>query len=310
MIPFNYHHLYYFYVIAHEGSIAKATKVLHLAQPTLSAQLKQFERFLKTDLFIRENKRLILTDEGRQVLSYAKTIFDIGQEMRSRVVDLTPEGRIRIHIGITNFVPKTVVDVLLDYLLKIEPSVYIHLKKDSMDSLISQLNDHHLDFILTDTPFETTLPGSIDNKFIGKIPIAFCAHPKLAKKIKKFPQDLNNQPMLLPAAPRQVSYALKEYFYENNINPRYVGEIEDLETVRRLALRGYGIAPINILTIQGAPSQQKLCILNTHAQCRIYESIYIITKKRKMPHRLVTAVLHSFLLEDYLILPKRRSSHL
>ena len=41
MIPLNYHHLYYFFVIAKEGSIAKACEKLFLAQPTLSTQLKQ-----------------------------------------------------------------------------------------------------------------------------------------------------------------------------------------------------------------------------------------------------------------------------
>jgi LysR family transcriptional activator of nhaA len=58
MIPFNYHHLYYFYTIAKLGSISKACEKLRLCQPTLSAQLKQFENYLKFKLFERENKKL------------------------------------------------------------------------------------------------------------------------------------------------------------------------------------------------------------------------------------------------------------
>ena len=99
MIPFNYHHLYYFYVIAQEGSIVKATKQLNLAQPTLSAQLKQFENFLNVQLFIRENRRLVLTEEGHRVLSYARMIFDIGQELKDRMVDLSHKDRIHLNIG-------------------------------------------------------------------------------------------------------------------------------------------------------------------------------------------------------------------
>lgn len=300
MIPFNYHHLYYFYVIAQEGSIAKATQVLNLSQPTLSTQLKQFERFLKTQLFVRENKKLLLTDEGRQVLSYAKTIFDIGQELKDRMVDLSPKGRLKVQIGITNYVPKTIVDVLLDYLIKIEPTVYIQLEKDNMKKLIQDLDDHQLDMVLTDTPFESHLGADIQNKFLGKIPIVFCAHPDLAKKIKRFPQDLTGQPMILPAAPRQMFYELKEFFYKHNVKPEFVGEIQDLETVRRLALRGHGIAPINILTIQGAPSNQKLTILNKASQCSVNENIYLITKKRKMPHPLTEKIIKSFHINDYI----------
>lgn len=301
MIPFNYHHLYYFYVIATKGSIAKATETLHLAQPTLSAQLKQFERFLKVPLFIRENKKLVLTEEGRQVLAYAKTIFDIGQELRNRMVDLSHrEGRLNIQIGITTHVPKTIIDILLDYIIQKEPKVFITLEKDSMKKLVQDLDSHLLDFILTDTPFETTLTDMFQSKFIGKIPIVFCAHPNLAKQIKKFPQDLDNKPMLLPTSPSFINQDIKEFFYEHHINPEIIGEIQDLETVRRLALRGHAIAPLNILTIKGAPAKQQLTILNKPQETTLSEKVYLITKKRKMTNPLINTIVKSFNLEDYL----------
>ncbi|MCA9400055.1 MAG: LysR family transcriptional regulator, partial [Candidatus Omnitrophica bacterium] len=261
MIPFNYHHLYYFYVIAQEGSISRATEILNLAQPTLSAQLKQFEDFLNVKLFIREGRKLTLTEEGRKVLSYAKMIFDIGQELKDRMVDLSHKGRPHIHIGIGHFVPKTIVDLLLHFILEHEPNTYIHVEKDNMDKLIQDLNDHILDLVLTDTPFETTMSGDIKNKFIGKIPIVFCAHPTIARHIKQFPKDITGQPMIFPAAPRQIAYTLKEFLYEHQLEPKIVGEIQDIETVRRLALRGYGIAALNLLTVKEAPAKENLTIL-------------------------------------------------
>ena len=95
MIPLNYHHLYYFYVIAKEGSVSKAAKTLRLAQPTLSAQLKQFESFLDKKLFERENRKLKLTEDGHRILGYAKSIFDLGQELMDHVGDLSQKGRDR-----------------------------------------------------------------------------------------------------------------------------------------------------------------------------------------------------------------------
>lgn len=294
MIPFNYHHLYYFYVIAQEGSISKATRQLNLAQPTLSAQLKQFEDFLGIKLFIREKRKLILTEEGHKVLSYAKMIFDIGQELKDRLVDLSHEGRPHIHIGISSYVPKTLVDLLLNFILESDSDTYIHLQKDNMSKLIQDLDDHLIDIILTDTPFETNLANTIQNKFVGKIPIVFCAHPDLAKQIKKFPQDLNDQPMILPAAPRQIAHELKEYLYEHQIEPRIVAEIQDVEIVRRLALRGHGIAALNEVTIREAPAKQKLTILNEPSRDPIYEKVYIITKKKKQTLPVVDNILENF----------------
>lgn len=300
MIPFNYHHLYYFYVIAQQGSIAKATQQLNLSQPTLSTQLKQFENFLNIKLFIRENRRLVLTEEGRRVLSYARMIFDIGQELKDGMVDLSQKDRIHLNIGITNFIPKTVVEMLLDYILKINPNTYIKLEKDKMPKLVQDLDDHLLDLVLTDAPFETSIGANFNNKLAGKIPIVFCAHQSLAKKVKKFPDDINNMPLILPAAPRQIFYTLKEYLYEHHIEPRIVGEIQDIEVVRRLALRKYGIAVLNLLTIHEAPARQKLVILNKKKDYQIYEKVYLITKNRKIPHPLIENILEGFKMEKFI----------
>ena len=111
MIPFNYHHLYYFYTIAKTGSITKACDTLRLAQPTLSAQLKQFENYLKVKLFEREKKKLILTEEGRQILFYATEIFDVGREMMDRIDDHSYKGRINIQIGVVHPVAHVVAAV-------------------------------------------------------------------------------------------------------------------------------------------------------------------------------------------------------
>jgi len=169
MIPFNYHHLYYFYTIAREGSISKACDKLHLCQPTLSAQLKQFEKHLKIRLFNRENKKLILTDEGRHVLFYATEIFDTGAEMTDSLMDIAQKGRLKIQIGIAHHVPRSVVDALLMFLLKTEPGVYISLHEDNTEDLYEGLKTHKFALVLCDSlrkpPTKKTLnapcwPGS------------------------------------------------------------------------------------------------------------------------------------------------------
>ncbi len=307
MIPFNYHHLYYFYVIAQEGSISKATKQLRLAQPTLSAQLRQFEEFLNVKLFIREKRKLILTDEGHKVLSYAKLIFDIGQELKDRMVDLSHQGRPHISIGISNFVPKTIVDLLLNFILVSDGETYIQLKKDRMDRLVRDLDDHIVDIILTDTPFEAKLSGDIRNKFIGKIPIVFCAHPRIAKRLKNFPKCLHETPLLFPTAPAQIAYALKEFFYEHHIEPKIVAELQDIEAIRRLALRGYGVAPLNLLTVKEAPSRQKLTIINAKSKKHVYEKVYLISKTRKQELPVVEHIFKNFHL-DHLLSDKAEQS--
>jgi len=300
MIPFNYHHLYYFYVIAKEGSISKAAQQLRLAQPTLSSQLKQFESFLNIKLFIRENRSLFLTEEGRRVLEYAKIIFDIGRELKDRMVDLNHRGRIRLQIGVPNSVPKSIIEALLSFVLNIDPTVFLVIKEDKINKLIQGLHDHELDLILTDTPLQQPEAKEIKNHFIGKIPIVFCVHPRLSKKFKNIPKDLDGAPLLLPSSSRQIFQSLQEYFTENNIEPNIIGEIEDVEIVRRLVLRGIGIAPLNLLTVLSAPAKAKLVVIKMPSNQMIYEHFYLITKKRKVIHPHVERLLTDFHIEEFI----------
>ena len=59
--------LKYFWTIAEEGTISQAAEVLHLTQPTLSRQLKELEEELGTELFVRENRKMILTERIREL---------------------------------------------------------------------------------------------------------------------------------------------------------------------------------------------------------------------------------------------------
>ena len=64
----NYHHLFYFWVVAREGSIARACEQLHLAQPTISSQLRKLEKSVGENLFKRVGRNLVLTETGQFVL--------------------------------------------------------------------------------------------------------------------------------------------------------------------------------------------------------------------------------------------------
>jgi hypothetical protein len=67
----NYHHLLYFWMVAREGSVTRACERLHLAQPTVSTQLRQLEKRVGARLFERQGRNLVLTETGRLVLEYA-----------------------------------------------------------------------------------------------------------------------------------------------------------------------------------------------------------------------------------------------
>jgi len=116
----NYHHLYYFKTIAEEGSVSKAAEKLRLGQPTLSAQLKQFEENLGVQLFERQHKKLVLSEQGKIAFNYAKNIFKTGNEMYEALHDRLRPAKINLQIGALDSVPKELVTLLAEAAYKID----------------------------------------------------------------------------------------------------------------------------------------------------------------------------------------------
>jgi len=83
MADLNFHHLRYFWVVAHRRHLTRAAEALHVSPSALSIQLRQLEERLGHALFERRNRKLILTEAGRIALEHADTIFRAGQELLS-----------------------------------------------------------------------------------------------------------------------------------------------------------------------------------------------------------------------------------
>ena len=115
----NYHHLLYFWVVAREGSIVRASEELGLAQPTISGQIRVLEEALGEKLFTRVGRNLVLSDMGHMVFRYAKEIFTLGRELVDAVHGRAIDRPLRVRIGITDVLPKLVVYRLL------EPALHI-----------------------------------------------------------------------------------------------------------------------------------------------------------------------------------------
>ena len=109
----NYHHLLYFWVVAREGGLVPAGKVLRLSHPTLSAQIHTLEAQLGEQLFTKQGRKLALTEMGRVVYRYADEIFTLGREMLDTVKGRSTAQGLRLDVGIANVVPKLIVRQLL-----------------------------------------------------------------------------------------------------------------------------------------------------------------------------------------------------
>src|SRR5512139_4216016 len=127
----NYHHLLYFWVVAREGGLVAAGKVLRLSHPTLSAQIHALEDQLGEKLFTKVGRKLALTETGRVVFRYADEIFTLGREMVDTVKGRSTGQPLRLDVGIADVVPKLVVRKLLQPALALAEPVRLVCHEES-----------------------------------------------------------------------------------------------------------------------------------------------------------------------------------
>ena len=119
----NYNHLLYFNTVAREGSIARASEVLHLTPQTISSQIKLLEESLGAALFERAGRGLALTDTGQTVNRYAEAIFSLGTELAQWSQSRATTPFDTLNIGIVNSIPKLVAHTVLRAGLEVRPQV-------------------------------------------------------------------------------------------------------------------------------------------------------------------------------------------
>ncbi|MFN7952055.1 MAG: transcriptional activator NhaR [bacterium] len=285
----NYHHLLYFWVVAREGSIAKATRELRLAQPTISGQLRMLERSLGTRLLRREGRGLVLTEMGQIVYRYADEIFSIGRELMDTVKD-RPTGRpLRFTVGIADAIPKLVAYRLIEAALKLPEPVALVCREDQPERLLGQLALHELDLVISDGPLPPGVSVRAFNHLLGECGVAFHAAPELAKQLRKgFPRSLHGAPMLMPSEHTSLRRALEQWFDAQEIRPRTVAEFDDTALLKTFGQSGLGVFPVSTVIENEAMRQYGSRRIGVTEDVR--ERFYAISAERRLKHPAVLAI--------------------
>lgn len=285
----NYHHLRYFWVVAEEGGLRKAADKLHVSQPTISAQIAALEGVLGEKLFRRGGRSLALTEGGHRVLSYAEEIFSLGQELLDAARQRPSARPLRVHIGITDSLPKLVSYEIIKPIFKLEQPVQAVCREGKVADLLGQLAAYRLDIVLADEPAPSSLPIKVFNHFLGECGVIFCAERKLAATLKrKFPKSLNDAPVLLPAGNTALRRSLEKWFQAEEIRPRVVAEFDDAALMKVAAVDGLGFFALPTLVMQEAVASYDFQFIGRTEGCR--QQFYAISAERKLTHPAVLAI--------------------
>lgn len=282
---FNYRHLYYFWVVAKEGGMARAAQRLDMAVQTVSAQVRELERSLGHALLKPAGRGVALTEAGAAALAQAELIFQLGEQLPGLVREAATERSVRLAVGISDGLPKLAVPQLLQPAMA-GHQVRLLCHEDEIERLLAELALHRLDVVLSDRPAPPNPNLKLYSHALGEAPVAWYAPAALLEgAAQDFPACLGRLPVLLPTTHGALRARLEHWFERVGVRPLVVGEFEDSALLATFGRSGSGAFPAPQWSHDELTRVHGLTLLGHCTD--VAEHFYLITAQRKIQHPLV-----------------------
>jgi LysR family transcriptional activator of nhaA len=288
----NFRHLYYFWVVAKEGSITRAAERLDVAVQTISAQLSLLEQSIGKALLAPQGRRLVLTEAGRVALGYADQIFLLGEQMQEVLSETDIGQTMRLTAGVSDSMPKLIATRLLEVALRLPQKVKLLCYESDFESLLGDLSVHKLDVVLTDRPVPSGTTLRVFSHLLGESDTTLYGVPELAERYRTgFPASLRGAPLLLPTRNHAIRGRLDHWFELHDVRPDVVGEFDDNAMMSTFASHGLGLFPAS--TALESEAKSEFGAVPVGELHEVQEQFYAISNERKIKHPAVEAILNA-----------------
>lgn len=288
----NYHHFFYFWTVAREGSIARAARQLRLSEPTVSAQVRSLEEVLGEQLLRREGRALVLTEAGRLAQRYANDIFTMGQEFQAAIQGFGVSKPARFVVGIADVVPRLIAFRLLEPALRLPKRFVVSCQTDTPDGLLVKLATHQVDAVISDAPIDALGGFRSHNRLLGECGVTIFGSKELATKLRpRFPKSLAGAPFLLPAEGTAMRRSLESWFAAEGFRPEVRGEFTDSALLKTFGRAGTGLFAAPSAIEREISREFRVRVIGRVDSIR--ERFYVISTSRKAEHTALAAISHS-----------------
>lgn len=285
----NYKHLQYFWHVANEGSIAKASNKLHITPQTISGQLSLLEQSINNKLFEKDGRGLRLTETGRLVKRYADEIFDLGRELGDVLRGNPSVGASEFIVSAASALPKTIVQKIIEPSLQIAQDISLTSREGPVEDILADLAVHKVDMVLSDIPLTGALSIKAYNHKLGESSLTFFAAPAIASKYRQhFPQSLNLAPLLMPTIQYAIRHQVDNWLSEHELYPVIRGQFDDSALMKCFGQSGLGIFFMPTIIADEVCQNFNVEVIGHISD--IKQKFYAISAERKVKHPAVSAI--------------------
>ena len=248
-----------FLALEQTESVTKASRMMHITQPTASMQLKEMTEKIGSPLFEVISKKIHLTALGREFAKTAREMtgrWEAFEQHATQMQGLT-KGRLRVAVVSTAkyFIPKLLGSFCSKY-----PEVDISLEILNRDGVIKRVEDNSDDLYVMSRP-----PVHIDLEDQILMPnplcmIAYKNHPLASKKNLRL-QDLKHERFILRELGSGTRMSADIHFKQKKFKPSLLLELGNNEAIKKAVASHLGVAVISIHALDQFDYDKEISVL-------------------------------------------------
>jgi DNA-binding transcriptional LysR family regulator len=236
----DFDQLHTFLEIVRLKSFSKAAQTCFRTQPAISAQVRQLENELRTELFERFGSRITLTTAGKLFAGYAEQMLELRRRAQDAIAELERNPRGELVIAASEATCIYVLPAVFSEYRKRFPAVQLQVDRSYGARVVEAVMENTADFGLTQLPVQEkrlqVVPIHADEIRLILLP----THP-LAKLEAVSPNDLRGYPLLLPKS-GNTRTRLNEWMELVEDDVQISMELDSTEMMKRFVLAGLGIS--------------------------------------------------------------------
>jgi DNA-binding transcriptional LysR family regulator len=240
-------------------SITKAAEALHLTQPAVSIQLKNFQKDFKFPLTEIINKRLYVTDFGREIAAACENIINELELINYKSLGYTNNytGKLKISIVSTG---KYIMPYFLAKFLNEYPNVDLVMDVTNKSKVVSSLEKNEIDFALV-----SILPENLNVTALELMDshLFLVGNKENAEEIINNKKALDSKPFIFREQGSGTRQMMERFIIKNKFITKKKIELTSNEAVKQAVLAGIGISIMPIIGIKEELASGKLKIIET-----------------------------------------------
>lgn len=230
--------LLYFYEIANEKSLQAAGRKIGITAPSLSYAIKELERIVRADLFIRDSKGVTLTKEGERLYVFCNRFFKEMDDVTSGIITPDQQLKRRLRIGTFQSIAIYYWPILFDR-LRNDPTISASISTNRSAVVLESLLKKEIDVAIT---VGTIKHPNLRSEQLYSDEYAFYSLKKPKKQFNFSRKELKEQILhYMPDATDENGKSLREYLATWGISFKEEFTLDSLEVILEFIKRDYGI---------------------------------------------------------------------